>query len=172
MASGDVVAVLTNPRATATLSAIPDYLAGGSSPNETWEGWAFDASTIWYLDFGGTLKGYDGGGVTVEFSWSAATATSNNTVWGCAFRRIQDNAGTALSASHSYAYNEVTSSCPTTLNRVQKDSITFSNGVDMGSVGNNEQFNLRWRRSATDASDTMAGNAILRTDLAVIVRET
>lgn len=93
MASGQVVVQILDIMPPAATFAALTVRAGGSTPAERVLVWAFDASTIEYLDFKCyLLPNYAGGGITFTLPWSAASATSNATRWGIAIRRVQDDA--------------------------------------------------------------------------------
>lgn len=130
--------------------------------------WAFDAATIWYLDFLCVLRGYAGGGLTFNLPWTAATATSGVTRWGLAIHRLAAGVDD-VDAAHTYDYNVLDATAPATAGFVLYSTITFTNGVDMDSWANNELAIIRVRREANHANDTMAGNAELWT---ILGRET
>jgi hypothetical protein len=128
--------------------------------------WAFDAATIWYLDFLCALRGYGGGGLTFTLPWTAATATTGVTRWGIAIRRL--GAGVDdIDTSHTYDFNVLDATAPATSGFLLYSTITFTNGADMDSWANNELAIVRVRREANHANDTMASNAELWTLMAV-----
>lgn len=145
-----------------TAYATLDVLAGAASPTGRLPVLDFDASTAEYIDFIGYLPGhYSGGGLTVTLVWSASAATSGDVVWRAAFRRVQDDAEDLDSTTHTYDYNSVTAPAPTAQGEVSYDSMTFTHGVDMDDLTAGEMFVLRVSRDATNASDTMTGDAEL-----------
>jgi hypothetical protein len=168
MASGAVVGFIHEVMPPATLFAAFGARAGGSTPAERVPYWAFDAATAEYLDFYCRLQGYAGGGLTVTLAWMAASATSNNCIWRAAVRRIADDAED-LDSSHTYDYNSVTAGAPTLSGELSYDNITFTNGADMDSLANGEEFILRIGRDAANGSDNMTGDAQL---LGVVIKET
>jgi hypothetical protein len=160
MASGQPVVQVIKVLQPATLFAPMDVRLGGSTPVERNIMWKFDASTIWYLDFLCMLVGYGGGGITMQYKWAAATATTGVTRWGGGFRRIQDDAED-MDASHTYDYNDVDATTASAAGEFDYVDLTFTDGADMDSVANGEAFIYRVRRNASHANDNMTGNAEL-----------
>lgn len=160
MASGDLVGQILAASPPATLYATQDVRAGGSTPAENVPVMDFDDSTVEYMDFYGVVQGYDGGGLTVRLKWSATSATSGDCVWSGAFRRVADDAED-VDTAHTYDYNNVTVTAPSASGEVDYAAITFTDGADMDSLADGEAFILRVRRFASDAADTMTGDAEL-----------
>lgn len=160
MASGDVVVIIEEIMPPATSGPGMNVRQGGSSPAERVTVWQFDGgSSDEVLDFKCRLQGYDGGGLTFSFTWSAATATTGDVRWGIAIRRVQDDAED-IDASHTYDYNEVTDTCASASGEISYPTITFTNGADMDSWADGEVAIVRIRREASDTTlDTMAGDA-------------
>ncbi len=157
MATGKIVAQIMKTMQPAANYPQPVIIAGGSTPAERVQAWAFDPSTIEYLDFLCFLNGYDGGGLTLIFIWSSG-ATTGNVVWSAAIRRLQDDTED-IDTSQTYDYNNAAADATATASREQAyTTLTFTNGADMDSVANNEAFILRVRRVATDANDTLNSN--------------
>lgn len=160
MASGDAVVSVLEIWPPTTLFAVLTRRAGTSTPAEAVNVWAFDATTIWYLDFLCTLRGYGGGGLTFTLPWTAATAITGVTRWGLAIRRLA--AGTDdIDVAHTYDYNVLDATAPATSGFVLYSELAFTNGTDMDSWANGELAIVRVRREANHANDTMAGNAEL-----------
>jgi len=161
MASGDVVVHQTGPfSGTGTNYAQPTTLAGVSSPSEVVPVWAFDQTTAEYVDFGAELSGYAGGGLTFRLKYSAAV-NANPVQWEIGVRRMADDAaGSDLDASHSYAFNLVSDTVPSSVNEIGYASITFTDGADMDSWATNELAIVRVRRNP-DGTDSAAGDAYL-----------
>ena len=161
MASGDIVAIIHEVMFPGANPATPDVRVGGSTPAESFSVYDFDATTDEMLDFKCTLWFYDSGGLTVPVAWAASSATSGNTVWQAAIRRIQDDAED-MDSSHTYDYNS-SGQCtaPSASGELSYDNITFTDGADMDSVADGEAFILRLRRDAdsTSATDDMTGDA-------------
>lgn len=158
MASGDsVVQVLQTFVPNANFPQLT-VRAGGSTPGERIRLYAFDAATIEYMDYLCKLEGYDGGGLTFTLPWSAATATTGNCVWSIAVRRMNDDAED-IDVSHTYDYNNVTDAAPTASGEIVYPTLTFTNGADMDSWAEGELAIVRLRRFASDAADTMTGDA-------------
>lgn len=151
MASGDTLLTLNvgNAHPTQTAAATYEPLTGGSSPAETFPRYAFDDTTVEYLDFHGLVlpEAYAGGGLTVSIRWGAAAAT-NKGIWAAAIRRHNDD-GEDLSASHSYSYQDTGDiDPPSGVGEEAYDDITFTNGAQMDNLAAGESFNLRLRRPA------------------------
>lgn len=160
MASGQVVGQIIEVMTPGANAAQMAVRAGGSTPAEQVPVWAFDAATIEYLDFKVVIRGYGGGGFTVDLPWSAATATSGVTRWSAAFRRMQDDAED-IDAAHTYDYNDVDDTAASASGELSYPTLTFTDGADADSVANGELCILRIRRNATHANDTMMGDAEL-----------
>lgn len=160
MASGAHVVKVIQAMPPATLFAPDNVRAGGSTPAEATTFWAFDAATIWYMDFKCRLEGYGGGGLTFTLPWMAASATTNVTRWGIAIRRIADDAED-LDTSHTYDFNDIDDTCASATGELSYPTITFTNGADMDSWADGEMAIVRVRREASHANDTMAGDAQL-----------
>lgn len=126
----------------------------------------FDPSTIWSALFPGVLpRNYSGNGITVYIAWVAATATSGDVDWGGSFER-HDASGLDIDADSFASEKTVFSSAPGTSGQVIYASISFSNGAEIDSLAAGESFRFKLRRVATDAGDTMTGNAqMLRIEL-------
>lgn len=156
---GQVIARLIRVKAPASSGAQELSIAGGSSPAEDANAWAFDQTGPEYLDFYFRLSArYSGRGVTFVHRWSGA-ATTNNVRWGGAIRRLADGAET-LSASHTYDFNDAAdSAAPGTVTISKDTSVDFSDGADMDSLAAGEPFIYRARR--TSATSNMAADAYL-----------
>jgi len=159
MASGDPVVQILEIIPPAANFAVRSRRAGGSTPSENMPIWLFDAATIEYLDFLCFLRGYDGGGLTFTFVWSAATATTLEVVWGVAIRRVQDDLED-IDAAQTYDFNDHAGATTATLSgEFAYDTVTFTNGADMDSWADGEMAIVRVRRNASAAADDMAGDA-------------
>src|SRR3990167_1944988 len=130
MASGQIFHL--TPTLPGTLGAPFDILVGASSPAESLNINTFADAAAAYLDYQGTLRGYGGGGLTLDVVWSSL-ATANNCVWQAAFRRIQDDAEDVDTTAHTYDYNTVTATAPSAAGENSLDTITFTDGADMDS---------------------------------------
>lgn len=142
--------------------ATPVVIVGASTPAEHIPAWAFDGTTVEYLDFVCRLDGYGGGGLTLTLPWAAQSATSGAVVWGAAIRRIQDDAEDLDSTAHTYDFNDASAdTAPSALKEVSYPTITFTDGVDMDSWASGELAVVRVRRNPADAGDNMTGDAYL-----------
>lgn len=157
MASGKIVGQVQRVMQPAANFPQPVILAGGSTPAERINAWAFDPATVEYLDFLCYLNGYNGGGLTIALAFTAG-ATTGNVVWSAAIRRINDDAED-IDTSQTYDYNNASAKAVASASReFAYTSITFTDGADMDSLATNEWFILRIRRFATDANDTLNSN--------------
>jgi hypothetical protein len=161
MASGTPVQIL-QVMYPATLFAPAALITGAATPAERVQVLgAFDAAAIEYLDFLCRLQGYGGGGLTWQIAWAAASGTTNETRWGVAVRRLQDDAEDIDTTAHSYDYNSVDATAPNAVGEVAYDTVTMTDGADMDSWANGELAIVRVRREATHANDDMTGDAYL-----------
>ena len=160
MASGQPVVIILDVLVPSANSPQLTVRTGGSTPAERVTVWAFDASTIEYIDFKCVLMGYGGGGLTFTLPWSAASATSNATRWGVAVRRIQDDAED-IDTSQTYDYNDVDDTAASASGELSYPTVTFTDGADMDSWATGELAIVRVRSNASHANDNMTGDAEL-----------
>jgi len=160
MASGKVVVQVLQVTPPLTLNALNDFRAGGSTPAEAVPVLDFDAATAWYYDFLCYLAGYGGGGLTFTLPWSASTATSGQTRWEAAVRRLQDDAED-IDAAHTYDFNGVSDTAPSASGEVSYPTIAFTDGADMDSWADGEMAIVRVRRNVAHGDDNMSGDAEL-----------
>src|SRR3990170_1402244 len=168
MASGQIFPL--TPLPPGTLAAPLDILVGASTPAESLPIATFADAAAAYMDYYGNLRGYGGGGLTLDVVWSSL-ATANNCVWQAAFRRIQDDAEDVDTTAHTYDFNTVTATAPSAAGENSLDTITFTDGADMDSLANGEPFILRILRDPAHASDNLANTAQLWV-CHVVLRET
>ena len=173
MASGNTLAywMAEDGMPPTTAAASLDRRLGGSTSAEQFLVVDFDGgSADESYDFRGIMpQNYAAGGVTLRLWWGATTATTGDVRLGLAFRAIEDDAED-IDAAHTYDFNEVTDTVPNLSGEYTAAVITFTDGVDMDSVGAGDPFILRIRREASDTIlDTMAGDMEL---LAIEMRET
>jgi hypothetical protein len=167
MASGAVVGQILDIMYPGANFAQLTVRTGGSTPAERVPIHAFDAATIEYLDFKVMLRGYGGGGLTIDLPWSAASATSGATRWEIAIRRIADDAED-IDTSQTYDFNSVDDTAASASGELSYPVITFTDGADMDSWANGEIAIVRVRRNASHANDTMTGDAEL---WGIVIRE-
>lgn len=160
MASGAVVGQLLDIMYPAANSAQLTIRTGGSTPAERVPIHAFDAATIEYIDYKFAIRGYAGGGFTVNYYWSAASATSGVCRWSGAFRRMADDAED-IDTAQTYDYNDTDATTANVSGEVAYDTVTFTDGVDSDSVANGDICIFRVRRNASSVNDTMTGDAEL-----------
>lgn len=123
--------------------------------------WDFDAATAETIDFEALLpRNYGGNGLTVALVWSAATATSGDTRWLVSFERHQADA-TDIDSDNFATAQAVNATAPTTNGARSYDTIAFTDGAQIDSLAVGESFRLRVQRDATNAADTMVGDAEL-----------
>ena len=125
MASGETFFTLTPQHNTppATLFATLDVLVGASAPVESILVLDFDDTTQEYADFLCVMpEHYGGGGLTIDFMWSAAEAASDVCEWQIALRRIADDAEDLDTTAHTYAYNAVVATAAGTIGEVAYDT--------------------------------------------------
>lgn len=128
----------------------------------------FPATGTTSLDFSDMLRGYSGSGITVRIGWTPDTATTGNAVWQAAFERHQDDVDD-LDGDSFASGKAVTSSAPSGAGREVYDEIAFSDGAEIDSIANGEDFRLRISRLGDNGSDNMSGYAQLKS---VEIRET
>jgi hypothetical protein len=168
VASGDAVLSVSEIIPPTSLFAVLTRRVGGSTPAEGFNVWAFDAATIWYLDFLCALRGYAGGGLTFTLPWMAATAITGVTRWGIAIRRFQAGVDD-IDTAHTYVYTALDATAPGTSGFTLYSTLAVTNGTNMDNWGTDETAIVRVRREANHANDTMAGDAQL---VHLVARET
>lgn len=159
MASGDTVVMVIRELTPDDDVAELIVRAGGSTPAERMIGYAFDASTVEYMDFLCQLSGYGGGGLTFTLPWSAANAATGDVQWEMAIRALPDDAED-IDGSHTYAFNSVVDAAPSASGEVAYPTVAFTDGADMDSWADGELAIVRVRRN-TAGSDDMANDAQL-----------
>jgi hypothetical protein len=125
-------------------------------------GYAFDAATIETLFFRFRASDYTSGNVTVDLDWYADTASTGAVMWGAQLAAITANVDTQ--DIETDALPTVTTVTTTHLGtvgqRLHRSSITLS-GAALDSLATDDQAVLCVTRQASNAADTMAGDAIL-----------
>lgn len=145
----------------ATLAPQIGLVTGTSTPVEKITVWDFDASTVEYMDFKCRLEGYNAGGLTFKLPWLSDAATTGDCVWSVGIRAIPDDAEDLNTTAHTYDYNNVTDTTASAAGEISVATITFTDGADMDSWADGEFAIIRVRRFASDAADTLAGDARL-----------
>lgn len=143
--------------------ALINLRGGGSTPAEQVGIWDFVPTTAKqnYLDFMCWLPAtYSGGGLTFDLPWTAATATSGQTRWEIAIRRMEDDVDD-IDVSHTYVYNGVSDTAASVSGELSYPQITFADGSDMDGWTGGEIAIVRVRRDPDNADDNMTGNAQL-----------
>lgn len=122
----------------------------------------YDAGTIETLHFTGVVPSqYAGGGVTVELTWMATSATSGDVVWGVSWEELDAN-NNDLDSDTFGAETTGAGTANGTSGKTTKTSLNISH-ANMGSPAAGDAFRLKVRRVATDGGDTATGDAELLT---------
>jgi hypothetical protein len=119
----------------------------------------FDDTTAESAVFTGLLFGYAGGGITVTVGFSMTTAITNTCGWTVEIERIGDQVLDVDADSFASAATITAVTVPGTSGFVDVVSVNISDGANMDSVADGEQFRLRLKRDV--ANDTAAGDAEL-----------
>lgn len=152
-----IITVLHESNPT-TLGSGASTNTGGSSPAESQAVRTFVDGTTQYRDYYCSLQHYGGGGLTVFLPWTA-TGSTGVVRWEVGVRRM--NAGENITTSHSYNYNTVDSTVPTTTSVIKYEAIDFTDGVDMDSWADDEHAIVRVRRVPSAPTDTSVYTAEL-----------
>lgn len=156
------------PISTANVAGETNFPKGVYRNSKANVGLAYNDSTNETAIFESYLpSNYNGGGLTIDLYWAAATATSGDVIWEAAIER-QDIDSHDLDADGFASNNANTDTAPSTSGQLSKATITFTDGADMDSLAAGECFRLKVYRRAGDAGDTMTGDAEL---YRVVVRE-
>lgn len=157
MASGDVLS-----RWQAQEGAPPSSSFAALTRRNNHFFYGYDASSEEAVDFSDVLdRRYSGGGLTLVIAWAAASATTGDVVWGGKIERHQDD--TDDLDSDSFATEQTaTGTTASASGELQYTTITFSDGANMDSLAVGESFRLRISRKAANGSDTMTGDAQLK----------
>jgi hypothetical protein len=118
----------------------------------------YDAAAIESAYWKFPSTGYGSGNVTVDLFWYADTASSGDVVWGCALAAITPNTDTQDVETKAFATQNTATDTHlgTTGQRLHQIAVTVTN-LDSLAVG--DMVWIRIQRVATDAGDTMTGDA-------------
>lgn len=131
--------------------------------------WDFDAAANELLDFESLLpRNYNGNGLTVALVWSATTATTGVARWLVSFERHEGEV-TDIDTDSFATAQSVNATAPTTNGARSYDEVAFTDGAQIDGLVAGESFRIRVERDATNAADTMVGDAELAR---VEIRET
>jgi hypothetical protein len=104
---------------------------------------------------------YSGAGITVTLYWAGATATSGNVMWQATLEAVaagsQDTDSDGFATAQAFAAAAANASSGV----LTKSSLSVSNGANMDSIAAGDLFRLKITRDASNASDTMTGDAQL-----------
>jgi hypothetical protein len=123
-------------------------------------GYAFDASAIedMFLDF--EAVSYGSGNVTVRLRWYADTASTGAAVWGA-----QLSANTPNTSTQDVETDTLATAATTTTTHLgttgQREHETVVAVSSLDALASGDTVRLRVYRDATNAADTMTGDAIL-----------
>lgn len=127
-----------------------------ATPTPAYMGYAFDATTNESIYFLVKIRNYTSTPI-LTLDWYAASATSNNCIWGCQIAAYTPGDAGALSAKTLATAQTTTTAAPaTTAGRVATTAITITN---LDSLADGDDVLIRVYRDA--ASDNMTGDAIL-----------
>jgi hypothetical protein len=125
----------------------------------------FDAGADEAMVFGSVYPAqYAGGGLSVELTWAATSATSGNAKWLVA---LENTSSGDLDADAFGTASSATAATAGTSGGVAKTAISVSHS-NAGSPAAGDAFRLKVTRDADDAADTLSGDVEL---LAVHLRE-
>lgn len=160
MASGQVVGHILEVMPPGASAAVRSRRVGGSTPAESFLVYNFPDAATAYLDLKVMLRGYAGGGLTIDLPWMALTVTTGAARWGVAIRRLADDAED-IDTSQTYDYNDVTDTTANVAGELSYPTVTFTDGADMDSWANGELAIVRIRRVPSDGADTLSDTAQL-----------
>lgn len=111
--------------------------------------------------FAGVMgRDYNGGFITVDVFWAAATAVAGNVRWQVAWERENDGGPFDLDADTFAASKAVLSGAPAVSGELAKATFVFTQAeADMVAPG--DPYRIRVRREGGVAPDTMSGDAQL-----------
>lgn len=161
MASGDTLVLFKPSQGRVTI----DVLAKPSPDSRSeLQGLDFDGEVIETIEFDWVMPSdYAGGGTTVTVFWAASngiggTALSGDVVWNVSWRRIEEDVDD-LDDTPTHAAQKITDTEASASGEISKAPVTFADGTDMDSVVSGDMFSLRLSRDATNAADTLTGDA-------------
>lgn len=123
-------------------------------------GYAFDAAAIENIFFRFRATDYTSGNIAVDLEWYADTATTGAVMWGAQIAAITPNTDTQDIETDALATvaTVTTTHLGTTGQRLHRSTITISS---LDSIATDDNVVLCISRQATNAADTMAGDAVL-----------
>lgn len=166
MAAGDLLSSALTPVPPASNAASLEFRAGGSTDNESFPVWAFDASSAEKLDLHGAMSPrYVGAALKVRVPVILAAATTGNVGLAAAFRRL--DTGEDIDTSHSYSEQSATVAAPATNGQPVYAEIAFT-GAQIDGVLAGEAFVLRLRRDVSVGSNAAGDAQILASGVQII----
>lgn len=164
MATGDSLLFVHPLDAELAGSAFPQHGIRNNHPTLD-----FDAATNESADFTKALpKNYGGNGITIRIRWMAATATSGNCRWQVQVER-DDVGGQDLDSDSFTGANTNTTAAPGTSGVLAETVHQLTNGAGMDNMVAGDLFRLRVTRDASNAGDTMTGDAQI---VGIVIEET
>lgn len=150
---------LDGKQADGLATAAPNY-GKVNGTNMPVSGLYFDATTQENAFWQFPIVAYGSGNITVTVYWYADTASSGGVVWGCSIRAVTPNTDTQDVETDALATetNAADTHLGTTGQRAHTVDVVVSN---LDSVANLDWVTLRLSRLTGNASDTMAGDAIV-----------
>lgn len=140
-------------------SAFPQYVKVNGT-NMPVSGLAYDATTSEAAHWQFVIMSYGSGNLTATVYWYADTASSGGVVWECALRALTPDSDTQDIETDAYA--AATTVADTHLGtvgqRLHQAQVTISN---LDSVASLDLCTVRLARLPANASDTMAGDAVV-----------
>lgn len=120
----------------------------------------FDGSTSETAYFPVLVLGYGSGNLTATIGWYADTASTGNVVFGASIAAITPNTDTQDVETKAFATEVLGTDTHlgTTGQRLHEFDITIN---QLDSVASGDAVMLRLARKTADASDDMAGNALV-----------
>ncbi|MEM6329103.1 MAG: hypothetical protein AAF790_02525 [Planctomycetota bacterium] len=154
MASGDTLAVFDALASRPPSTGYPQIDLRNNHPVLD-----FDDTADEQTDFLALLpSGYAGGGLQVRLRWAATAATAGGVLWRASVERHA--VGFDLDADGFGAASSVTVTAPASSGQVAEGLVAVASAA-AGSPTAGESIRIRIARAATDAADTMTGDAEL-----------
>lgn len=163
MASGDIyiqaTALSNNP--PATVFAVFDTHAGGSTPNEAIAELRFDDTTEWFVDvFIPYWSKAVNSTVRLVVGFETEVTVTDEAVMAVAIRRL--DSAEDLSSAHTYDYEQAEVDPPDNVNKTVTVDIAMLIASQMDGIVEGEPAIIRIKRVVGDAADTATGDVRLK----------